>query len=225
MTAKEHPGRGDLIDFAEGETSSRRSKQIEAHLKVCEVCRSHVASIEGAFSLLGTDTVPEPSPGYWAYFEQRVRERVRSQRRPLVFSLVPGLAAAATLLVLLWWLPQAQVPGMRGVEMIMADMTTGEIVEAVSDGPYVGLVLLGAAEEDIRLVETYLAETEAIYDLVDQLSEAEKENFINRLRESMQELEGTQYFVPADEERGVEIEKTYLMDRSLRCAGRDCWST
>jgi len=203
MMADEHPARDDLIDFAEGETSPERSKQIEAHLEFCKSCRSYVASVEKTLSFLGMDTVPEPSPGYWAYFEQRVRERVRPQHRPLIFALASGLAAAAAVLVLLWWLPQARVPHMQSTEIIMAEMTTGEILDVISESPYASLVLLGAAEEDIRQVETYLAETEDVYDLVDQLSGAEEESFINSLRESMQEneskrIEGTQYLIPGD---------------------------
>jgi hypothetical protein len=192
MKRDEHFSEADLIEFAEGESSARLTANIEEHLRDCEPCRAHVESLRATLSALASDTVPEPPPGYWDYFEQRVRARATEKqgerRRHPVFALVPGLAAAAVFLLLLWWMPRTRSPEIYGVDVILADMTTGEIIETASGSPYAAAVLLDTGE-GMAQIEAYLAETGDIHDLVESLSPAEMERFMKSLIESIDEDE------------------------------------
>jgi predicted anti-sigma-YlaC factor YlaD len=195
MKSDRHFDHNELIDFLEGEVSSGLADEIRNHLKTCETCRAYVDSLGRTFGALKEDNVPEQSPGYWDFFEQRVRERAKSARQPaprrrLVFYWLPGLAAVA-LVILLRWLPEQTLPEVDPMEVFMADLSTGEIIESLSGSPAIGLMLLEADAEELSEIDEYIAETTDIYDLLEQLSEEERAIFISNLRENMKEEDNT----------------------------------
>ncbi len=196
MKSEGHFEQHDLIDFVEGEVTPSLADEIKTHLETCETCRAYVESLWRTFAALEGDEVPEPSPGYWDYFEQRVRERAKPGREPaprrsLVFSWLPGVAAAVALVILFWSLPEPRLPEADPVDLFLADLSTGEIIESLSGSPGIGLMLIEADTNDITRIDDYLAETTDIYDLVDQLTEQEREIFISNLRDNMKEEDNT----------------------------------
>ena len=102
---------------------------------------------------------------------------------------------------MLWWLPEANLsePGLPAsgmaqvdpLDVLLADLSTGEIIESLSADPDIGLMLMAADAEDIAEIDEYLAETTGIYDLVDHLSEQERESFISNLKANMNEEDNT----------------------------------
>jgi anti-sigma factor RsiW len=187
MNKDQHPRHDELIDFAEGDLEQAEARRIESHLAVCVACRTYVKSLRGTFSALEMDRVPEPPEAYFAYLAGRARHRAGRGRRRFVLSFAPGLAAATAVVLLMWWLSGARISPVDSVDIIMADMTTGEIVETVSTDPYAASLLVGDSEDRLTEIETYLLETESIYDLLDSMSETEKENFMAYLKRSMPE--------------------------------------
>jgi hypothetical protein len=254
MMSERHFEQDQLIGFVEGDVVPGLAAEIKHHLETCDRCRSYVESLRRAFAVLETDEVPEQSPGYWDFFEQRVRARAASQAgasgRPVrgtlrepapgtssgrrqVFSWVAGLAAAAMLLAILWWLPDA---GLRGpgqtesgqpgagmaqtepydvlqadliddleidpVDVLLADLSTGEIIESISSDPDIGLLLIEAEAEDIEEIDEYLAETTGLYDLVDQLSAEEQESFISSIKADMEDKDNTSGIITGSTRKG-----------------------
>jgi hypothetical protein len=185
MKQTSHPEHGSLIDFVEGDLAPGEAREIETHLADCEVCRAFVKSLESTFSALGTDRVPEPPESFFGYLAWRARARASRSRSPLLLRFLPGLASAAAAVVLVWWLAGTQTLPVDGVDIIMADMTTGQIVEAVSTDPGAGSLLIEDSVAGLREIETYLLETESIYDLLDSMDEVERERFTAYLERSM----------------------------------------
>jgi len=185
MKHDDHPEHGRLIDFAEGDLDPEDASRIEAHLAGCQACRDFVRSLESTFSALEMDRVPEPPESFFEYLPARARARAGRSGKGLLLKLIPGVASAALVSLLMWWLAGNRVAPVDGVEMIMAEMTTGEIVEAVSSEPAAGGMLMGDSATDLEEIEAYLLETESIYDLLDSMSEAERARFTAYLERSM----------------------------------------
>ncbi len=220
----DHFKRGDLIDFVDGVLAPEVAEEIKAHIETCRACGDYVESLRMTFSALSADEVPEPSSGYWDYFEQRVRARAESTgagrsapRRRLILSWISGLAAAAALVILLWWLPEPTVPDfgepggtapggtapggtapgraapgtqtaeVDAVDILLADLSTGEIIESMSETPALGLALIEDEAASVIELDAYLSETGSIYDLVDELDAHERESFISNLKATMEE--------------------------------------
>lgn len=185
MDSKNHIGHEDLIDFIEGELSPERARRIGAHIGVCETCRSYVESIKATFGLLARDSVPEPPPGYWVYLPQRAKGLARSRRRRLLLALAPGLAAVLVAAVLLWWPGKSPVRDLDSVDLMLSEMSTDEIIETLSGSPAYEEMVLEAAEDEISTLEGYLFQTEDIYDLVNMLSDDEKDALASELSNLM----------------------------------------
>jgi hypothetical protein len=208
----------DLIDFVEGEVTPELRDDIAAHLETCPSCGEYVESLRRTFMAVAADRVPDPSPGYWDYFEQRVRLRageVAGRPAPLwrwhlAFSWAAGIAAAAALAVLLWWLPGSTVRDIeptgqgapRGelagtesaggeiaqvdpVDVMLADLSTGEILESLAASPSIGLMLIEQDPDDIEEIDAYLSETGSIYDLVDEMDDEQMQIFMSSLKATM----------------------------------------
>jgi hypothetical protein len=77
------------------------------------------------------------------------------------------------------------------VDIMLADLSTGEIIESISADPDIGLLLMGVGAEDIDEIDEYLTETTGIYDLVDGLSTGEQERFISGIKANMEERDNT----------------------------------
>jgi hypothetical protein len=191
MRKDDHPDRGQLIDFAEDETAADVRARIEAHLTGCRICKAYVESLKSTFAALETDIVPEPPETFFTYLAGRARQRSGSARRRLLSVFAPGLAAATLVVVLMWWLTESPGYPVDSVDIIMADMTTGEIMEAVFVGPGVEGLFLDGSEDELNQIETYIIENENIHDLLNGLDEAEKERFMDYLEGSMTEGDGT----------------------------------
>jgi predicted anti-sigma-YlaC factor YlaD len=191
MKSEYHPSRERLIDFVEGEVTSEEARQIDTHVQGCAACSAYVESLRRICEALAEDAVPEPPAAYWAYLAGRARQRARSTRRRLVLGLVPGLAAAAVLVIVLWWLPRGAVAPIDRIELILADMSTTEILQTVSESPYIESMLLGSAETEIGDLEAYLIQTGSIFELLDGLSSAESQHLTSVIEESMAEDGGT----------------------------------
>jgi hypothetical protein len=187
MKHDSHPEHGRLIDFVEGELGREAAREVEAHLADCGVCRAFVTSLGQTFSALAADRVPEPPETFFAYLAGRARARARASRgrSRLLLRFLPGLGSAVAAALLIWWLASPQVVNVDGVDIIMADMTTGQIVEAVSMENGVERLLIEDSATGLREIETYLLETETIYDLLDSMDEGEKERFKAYLERSM----------------------------------------
>jgi hypothetical protein len=185
MKHENHPEHDSLIDFVEGNLPSAATHEIEAHVAGCEVCRAYVTSLQQTFSALEMDRVPEPPEAFFAYLAGRARARASRSRRRLAFRFVPGLAAAAAAVVLMWWLAGTSLSPVDSVDIIMADMTTGQIVETVSFDPDAGSLLVEDSGDRLKEIEAYILETESIYDLLDSMSESEKERFTAYIEGSM----------------------------------------
>jgi hypothetical protein len=191
MNDESHPRRDQLISFVEGDLPLERTREIESHIAGCKACRAYVESLCHTFVALETDLVPEPPETFFTYLAGRTMARVSGSRRRLVFTLAPGLAAAAAVVILMWYLTGVTISPVDSVEIIMADMTTGEIVEALSTDPYAGSLLVEDSEDDLSEVEMYLLETESIHDLLDSMSDTERERFMDHLKGSMTRDGGT----------------------------------
>ncbi len=191
MKHEDHPEHDRLMDFVEGDLPPAAAREIETHVAGCEVCRAYVKSLQHAFSALEADRVPEPPEAFFAFLAGRARARALRSRRRLVWGFIPGLAAAAATVVVMWWLSETPILPVDSVDIIMADMTTGQIVEAVSAYPEAGSLLVEDSEAGLDEIETYLLETESIYDLLDGMSETEKERFTGYLEGSMSGDTGT----------------------------------
>ncbi|MFH1313470.1 MAG: zf-HC2 domain-containing protein [Candidatus Eisenbacteria bacterium] len=182
----------ELIDFVEGDLAAERADEIDAHLKVCKECAAYVESIKRTFSVLTDDTIPEPPPGYWAYLPQKVRQQAGARRRRhrvLVFA--PGMAALAVVLMLIWWGTRAPVPEITTLEMITAELATEDLLESVSSNEVYEIMFVDAAAEEMTSLDQYFNETEDIYDLIGNLSDAEAEAFVAELDNLMRADEGT----------------------------------
>ena len=187
MNKKGHPEQDQLVDFVEGELEPAEALDIQAHLDECAGCREYVDSLRRTFVALEADLVPEPPEAYFAYLAARAKQRARKGRRRSVLSLAPGLAAAVAVVVLMWWLAGGPLAPVDSVDIIMADMTTGEIVETISTDPYAAGLLVGDSERSLVEIEAYLLETENIYDLLSGMDDTEKERFTAYLKGSMPE--------------------------------------
>ena len=185
MKRNNHPEHGKLIDFVEGDLDPEAAGEIEMHLAGCEACRAFVGSLENTFSILETDSVPQPPEAFFDYLAGRARARAARSRKGLLLRLLPGVASAAAVVILMWWLAGTRVSPVDGVDIIMAEMTTGEIVEAVSAEPVVGSLLLEDSASGLEEIETYLLEKESIYELLESMNEAERQLFTAYLERSM----------------------------------------
>ena len=191
MKHENHPEHESLIDFVEGDLPQAAAREIEAHVAGCEVCRAYVRSLQHTFSALEADRVPEPPEAFFAYLAGRARARASRSRRRLALTFAPGMAAAAAIVILVWWLAGTSILPVDGVDIIMADMTTEQIVETVSTDPDAGSLLVEDSGARLMEIETYLLETESIHDLLDSMSETEKERFTAYLEGSMTGEAGT----------------------------------
>lgn len=185
MRQESHPEHASLIDFVEGGLPPERAREIETHLTGCETCRCYVESLQRTFTALEADRVPEPPEAFFAYLAPRARARAGRDRRRLALRLFPGLAASVAIVLLLWWLAGTPTSPVDSLDIIMADMTTGQIVETVSADPEAGSLLVEDAEDRIRDIETYLIETESIHSILESMSETEKERFTAYLEGTM----------------------------------------
>ena len=185
MNRGHHPTQDGLMDFVEGDLLPGQAREIEEHLAGCETCRAYVESLRRTITLLEGDSIPEPSEAFLAFLAGRARQQARSDRRGMIFRFAPGLAAAVASVLLMWWLAGTPISSVDGIDIIMAEMTTGEIVKTVSDDPDVGSLIIEASRTDLDEIDDYLQGTESIYDLLDSMSEDEQNRFMVYLKESM----------------------------------------
>lgn len=187
MSRENHPTQDRLIDFVDGELTADGARRIESHLDECTACRAYVESLMRTLGVLKVDSVPEPPETYFAYLAGRARQRSRSGRKRLVLGFLPGLAAATAVVLLMWWLAGTAVYPVDSVDVILAEMTTGEIVETVSRDPLAESLIFGASGPGLEEIETYLEETESLFGLFDNMSDEEKARFAAYLEGSMKE--------------------------------------
>jgi hypothetical protein len=185
MNNETHPERDRLIDFAEGDLPPAAAREVESHIAGCTACRAYLESLRRTLAALEIDGVPEPPEAFFAYLGGRARARASGRRKRLALALAPGLAAAGAVVVLMWYLATGTVSPVDSVDIIMADMTTGEIVEALATDPYAESMLVEDSDPSWSEIETYLLETESINDLLDGMSDAEKEHFMAYLKGAM----------------------------------------
>jgi hypothetical protein len=184
MSKNRHPERQVLIDFVEGDLPHERLKEIRGHLKECDDCRSYVESLRHTYALLTHDTVPEPRPGFSAYLAQRARQRAQSRRRRPFWVLVPGVAAAAVVLAIVWWGNGVDVAEPDSIDLLLAEMNTGEVVESVS-GSSTYDEFLHVASDEISVLEEFIIETEDIDGLLSVLTDGEKDDLVSELTRIM----------------------------------------
>jgi anti-sigma factor RsiW len=184
-----HPAREILIDLVEGaaDLAADRIVALEAHLAGCRECRAYVESLRRAVDILAADEVPEPAGAFFECLAGTARRRASGRVRPMVLRFVPGLAGAAAAIVLVVWLAGGAGPSVSGLEIIMTEMTTGEIMETVIADPHAGGAVIGSSESGLIEVERYLEHTESIYDLLEAMSDAEKARFTAYVEQSMGE--------------------------------------
>jgi anti-sigma factor RsiW len=175
------------MDLVDGELAPDTAREIETHLAGCETCWSYVESLKSTLVALDNDSVPEPPEAYFAYLSGRARQRAHAGRKRRVLTFAPGLAAAAAVVALMWWITGVQFPPVDSVDIIMTDMTTAGLVEAVSTDPYAESLIVGSSEAGLDEIRAYLEETESIHDLLETMSDAEKARFIAYLEGSMAE--------------------------------------
>jgi anti-sigma factor RsiW len=185
-------GREELIDFVEGELAPERAGEIEAHLRTCQECAAYVESLKRTFALLGDSSVPEPPPAYWTHLPQRVRlEAAGRRKRRRFFVLVPGAAVLAVALVLVWWGMRAPAPETSTLEMITAELDTGELLESMSASGAYDDIFVEAAAEEMSSLEEYLDDTDDVDDLIGSLSDADAEALMAEINNIMRADEGT----------------------------------
>jgi hypothetical protein len=182
MSPDYHPTRDRLMDFVDGGLAGGQAREVGDHLAGCEACRAYVESLKHTLTLLEGDAVPEPSEAYFAFLAGRARQHARAGGTRLVFRFAPGLAAAAAAVLLMWWVAGTPTSPVDGVDIIMAEMTTGEIVETFSTDPYAGSLIIEASRTSLDEIDDYLRDTETIYDLLDSMSDDEKTRFTTYLK-------------------------------------------
>jgi anti-sigma factor ChrR (cupin superfamily) len=177
MNEDRHPKREDLIDFAEGELSQRQVELVETHLETCRECACYVESLRRTYSLLASDSVPEPAPAYFVHLAQRVRKQAKSRRTRRLWVLVPGAAAAAFVLMILLWGGEVSLPEPDSIDLLLAEMNVGEVVESVS-GISTYDEFAEVASDEITVLEEYFTESDDVYGLLDALSNEEREKLV-----------------------------------------------
>lgn len=184
MSEERHPRREELIDFVEGELSQERLEEVGSHLGRCSDCKSYVETLRRTYSLMSRDTVPEPNPGFYAYLAQRARQRAQSRRRRPMWALVPGVAAAAVVLAVIWWGRGPDVTEPDSIDLLLAGMNTGEVVESVS-GTSTYDELAEVASDEITVLEEFIIATEDVDGLLGVLSNDEKNGLVSELTRIM----------------------------------------
>ena len=185
MSPDKHMKPEELLDFVEGDLSPEKSTGIARHLKTCPSCRAYVRSIRQTLDILVEDTVPEPPPGYWVYFERAVRARIRPKRRRLLLVLVPGLAMLCIAVLTMWWRARVPEEPLSSMELAFAEMSSGEVVESVAESELVEEMILLAAGDDLASLGRYLLETDDIDNLISGLRDEEKDELVSRLMRLM----------------------------------------
>ena len=77
-----------------------------AHLGSCPACRASVDELRQVLALAATDEVPEPSPLFWNYLSERVRNAVaaeavpQSTRSPFSFARLASLGTAVAIIII-----------------------------------------------------------------------------------------------------------------------------
>jgi hypothetical protein len=187
----------DLIDFVDGTLADDRLAGVEAHLAGCATCRSYVASVRAALNIAARDLVPEPPASYWTRFEDVVKERARAasdKRRGrwwrVGLALAPGIAAAAlaTLLILGNRGPgDGPGPGSGDGRPVLEalGLAGGSGVSAAAVDSLMIRVLSGLSDEDLALIDAYLAEDGDVLGLVDGLSPDERQSLFLRMSDLM----------------------------------------
>jgi hypothetical protein len=185
VSPDQHREPQELIDFVGGDLSPERSVEIERHLKTCASCRAYVESVRQTFDILAEDTVPEPPPGYWVYFGRAVRERIRPKRRRLLLILAPGLAIVCIAALTLWWGTRVPEEPLDSMELMFAQMSSGELVESVAGSELVEEMILFNTEIDLAALGSYLFEADDIDNLIGGLRDEEKDELVSRLMRLM----------------------------------------
>jgi len=176
-----HPETGELIDFVDGTLSDESRNVILEHLKTCDRCSTYVRSLEKTFEVLSHDQVPQVEPAFFAYLAAKARrsEEKPGWRRLLVPSLAGAAVVAFIILVLLMPAPQE----LDQIDLIMADMTTQELIESVGEDVGYETVLEDVGGDFISLEDYYQGET--VYDFIETLSRAEQEQLVVEIKKIM----------------------------------------
>jgi anti-sigma factor RsiW len=186
-----HPEHRALMDFVEGELAPAERERIKAHVAGCPACKAYVASLKRTLALLEADPLPLPSEAFFEFLATRARRQAPGGFRRLVPKFLPGLAAAAAAVVLMWWVTGTPISPPDGIDAIMTQMTTGEIVDAVAADPSASGRLFESDPEGLEEIESYLSETGSAYEMLGNMSDDETARFVTYLQRSMREDTGT----------------------------------
>lgn len=176
----------DLIKLHEEELSQAERERLFEHLSQCAKCAQEYRELKNLIGLMDADTVPLPSSEVFAELKRSVRRNVLSSARRsrlprfLAESLVPILAAAALLLIILW-------PHNGTVDF---NVSVSELIE---DEEIAGHVFAGTVD-DAMLKELIVIEGQLLPDYeeaIDELTPEEEEEFVAALNRKF--LSGTQF--------------------------------
>ncbi len=178
-----HPDSDELIDLVDGVLEEERRRWILEHLKVCSQCSAYVRSLEATLDMLARDEVPQIEPAFFTYLATRIRAQVQKPtwRRVL---LAPGLAAAAIAALLVFVLYAPSPPELDQLDLIMADMTTQELIESMGDDLGYEVLASDTSEELFSMEEYFQGET--AYDLLEGLSPLERQHLVEEIEKILQ---------------------------------------
>ena len=147
---------------------------VESHLRDCPACRSKLAQVEAALSLLSPSNASDPGRAYWASVLPRIHERLAQPKRRMLplWSIRFGLPAVAlAMLAVVFFraprLPDASLDLKTMIEGVQRDDISAIVDEDVVAQVYAGGVSVehGTIGESDRPVIRQLLDS-SVADLV-----------------------------------------------------------
>jgi hypothetical protein len=200
-----------LPDYLGDELSTRERERVEGHLEACPDCRAELAALQGAWTGLAQQPLPQKAGEFWDGFTADVMQEIR-KRRPVPAEKRPPLlvpwrvllpAGGAIAAVIAGVIALKVVLGPGTGEWVAQDEAVVEIARSFSVAPLVAeetdplgglnglaaaahdatIALQPAEEADFTEALTQLFGEEDISAALEDLEEGEMEEF-NRLLSS-----------------------------------------
>jgi len=192
-----------LPDYLGDELSPRKREQVEGHLEACPDCRAELAALQGAWTGLAQQPLPQKAGEFWEGFTAGVMREIR-KRRPVPAEkktpfllpgwkfLLPAGGAIAAVIVGVIALQVVRGPG-QGEWVAQEEEAVAEIARSLSVAPLVaeeadplrGLNGLSAAAHDV----TIAFQTAEAAELTEALTQLFGEEDISVVLEDLEEGE------------------------------------
>jgi len=193
-----------LIGYLNRELSANESKEVEMHIAICESCQKELAELKKFYSLTAQFKPLLNFPHPADEFLSQVRCKIRNLNAPvpkqsILPKLIPIFSTAAMILivVIVFSVNRSRnntVAIEQGLSSLLYDNTTSaSLVYDTLDNTTQDLVnnelINGLSLNELQSVESELVSTNEPADLMSEMSENEKEFFINEILNQYQEAQ------------------------------------